>query len=196
MDETEILDAGFLELVRYGVRAANHWSILESIPELDDTTIDENLRVKYLFSFDGDTASYPGWRRYGNDGYGEDETDGTNYGRMTPGQRGRVWPFFTGERGHYELAKAIELGENSIDRLSNSYIKAMEYFANEGLMIPEQVWDGVGVNPGNYTAGEGTNSATPLAWSHAEYLKLLRSVADQQVWDRYYNVEKRYQLNN
>ncbi|MGZ3297672.1 MAG: hypothetical protein ACXU8O_01545, partial [Asticcacaulis sp.] len=24
----------------------------------------------------------------------------------------------------------------------------------------------------------------PLAWSHAEYIKLLRSVRDRQVWDR------------
>ena len=65
----------------------------------------------------------------------------------------------------------------------------MEQFANEGLMLPEQVWDGVGVNPHNYTFGEGTNSATPLAWTHAEYIKLLRSMSVKQVWD-YYPVVK------
>jgi glucoamylase len=54
----------------------------------------------------------------------------------------------------------------------------MELFANEGLLIPEQVWDGVGADSAHgYTRGEGTDSATPLAWSHAEYVKLLRSVS-------------------
>ena len=40
--------------------------------------------------------------------------------------------------------------------------------------------------------GEGTNSATPLAWTHAEYIKLLRSLADRAIWDRYAPVEERY----
>ena len=151
---------------------------------------------KYNFSFDGVEGEFPGWRRYGNDGYGEDEVAGTNYaeeGNQTPGQRGRVWPFFTGERGHYELAKALKsnsLDQAALDKLTNTYIKGMELFANEGLMLPEQVWDGVGVNPQGYTIGEGTNSATPLAWTHAEYIKLLRSVSGKKVWDHYPIVEK------
>ena len=53
-------------------------------------------------------------------------------------------------------------------------------------MLPEQVWDGVGSNEKyGYKLGQGTNGATPLAWTHAEYVKLLRSYADQQVWDNY-----------
>jgi glucoamylase len=69
----------------------------------------------------------------------------------------------------------------------------MELFANEGLMLPEQVWDGVGVNPHGYVTGEGTNSATPLAWTHAEYIKLLRSMSDKQVWDYYPVVKEKLQ---
>jgi len=68
----------------------------------------------------------------------------------------------------------------------------MERFANDGLLIPEQVWDGVGKTPQGYVIGEGTNSATPLAWSHAEYVKLLRSVSDGAVWDSYAPVKARY----
>ena len=52
----------------------------------------------------------PAFRRYGNDGYGEQTDTGGNYGIggvMAPGQRGRIWPFFTGERGHYELAAVL-----------------------------------------------------------------------------------------
>lgn len=192
LNETLILDAGFLELVRYGVRKANDLSILESLPELDDTTREDNLRVKYFFSYHGDSTLYPGWRRYGNDGYGEDISDGSNYGKMKASQRGRVWPMLTGERGHYDLVRNIENKLEDTEKLKNTYVKAMEYFANEGLMLPEQVWDGVGVNAMGYKVGEGTNTATPLAWAHAEYIKLLRSISDNKVWDRYPNVEERY----
>jgi len=60
-------------------------------------------------------------------------------------------------------------------------------------MLPEQVFDGVGNNSHyQYQSGEGTNGATPLAWTHAEYIKLLRSLQDQKVWDRYPLVEQRY----
>lgn len=199
LPENQIVDGGFLELVRYGVRAWNAPSVLDTLEELDGAH-EDNLRVRYAFG-DG----YVGWRRYGNDGYGEDGDAGTNYheidGGNTPGQRGRVWPFFSGERGHYEIARLEKLHErfesnhpavlSATVRVEN-LVESMEVFANEGLSLPEQVWDGVGPNPFGYTFGEGTNAATPLAWTHAEYIKLLRSVADQAVWDRYDIVEARY----
>jgi glucoamylase len=201
LTEDVYLDAGFLELVRYGVRRADDPAIRDSLDEVDNTRIADPLRVKYLFRFEGEQGEFPGWRRYGNDGYGEDAVTGANYGAgtleggMGAGQRGRVWPIFTGERGHYELARAAAGGVSpaEVADLRRTYVRAMELFANDGLMIPEQVWDGVGREPGHgYVAGEGTNSATPLAWSHAEYVKLLRSVADRQVWDFYPAVAERY----
>jgi len=78
-------------------------------------------------------------------------------------------------------------------KIQATYVRAMELFANDGLLIPEQVWDGVGAaSPHGYERGEGTDSATPLAWSHAEYVKLLRSVSDGQVWDSYAPVKARF----
>ena len=69
----------------------------------------------------------------------------------------------------------------------------MEHFANEGLMLSEQVWDGVGSNDThNFVTGEGTNSATPLAWTHAEYIKLVKSLTDKNIWDSYSIVRERY----
>lgn len=193
--EQDVLDGGFLELVRYGLRSPHSPYVLDTLEELDDTTLAHPLRVKYEFRFPGDPNTYAGWRRYGLDGYGEDRASGANYGAggaaggMSPTQRGRVWPFFTGERAHYELAR----GE-SLKRIRQHYVRGLEHFANPGLMLPEQVFDGVGVNPRRrYRVGEGTNSATPLAWAHAEYVKLLRSLADRQVWDHYPPVAKRYQ---
>lgn len=199
LPEDQIIDGGFLELVRYGVRAWDAQSIVDSLGELD-AAHEDNLRVRYAFPDGG-----IGWRRYGNDGYGEDGDAGTNYhqraGGNTPGQRGRVWPFFSGERAHYEIARLnglsksfgeshpdVAAGRNEIRQL----VASMEAFANDGLSLPEQVWDGVGPNPFGYEIGEGTNTATPLAWTHAEYIKLLRSISDGVVWDHYSIVAERY----
>jgi glucoamylase len=203
LNESEILDGGFLELVRYGVRSPLSQSIVESLPELDDASLADDFRVKYEFTFPNQNGKFPGWRRYGKDGYGEDTLAGRGYnatGKMLAEARGRVWPIFTGERGHYELSKLMSnknlmLNNHNlpIDKLRNTYIKAMELFANEGYMIPEQVWDGVGDNSTYaFVSGEGTNSATPLAWSHAEYIKLLRSYSDKKVWDKNESTELRY----
>lgn len=194
--QDHVVDGGFLELVRYGVRAANDPHITATLPEYDDQRREHLTRVHYVLN------GAHGWRRYGVDGYGEDTVTGTNYaegGVQTPGQRGRVWPIFTGERGHYELAALLADGSGdegwwttNIGALRQTYVAGMEAFANEGLLLPEQVWDGVGVNPKGYRPGQGTDSATPLAWSHAEYLKLLRSLADRRPWDLYPIVAERY----
>lgn len=193
--QDRIIDGGFLELVRYGVRAADDEHILATLPEYDDQGREDRYRVRYDFGPAGDLT--PGWRRYGNDGYGENTETGGNYGvgGNTPGQRGRVWPFFTGERGHYEIARAVQAdaGDDAFAAIRQTYVRGMERFANEGLMLPEQVWDGVGnPTPNQHQLGDGTSSATPLAWTHAEYVKLLRSLADRAVWDRYEPVAERY----
>jgi len=195
--EDKIVDGGFLELVRYGVRSPLAPSILATLPEYDDQTREDRFRVRY------DINGVPAFRRYGNDGYGEQTDTGGNYGvggEMHPGQRGRLWPFFTGERGHYELAAALQnpsadaaWTEAQLNGVRQTYVRGMESFANGGLLLPEQAWDGVGhPTPHGYQPGQGTNSATPLAWTHAEYIKLLRSLADRAVWDRYPSVEERY----
>lgn len=60
-------------------------------------------------------------------------------------------------------------------------------------MLPEQVWDEVGSNATHqFEPGEGTNSATPLAWAHAEYVKLVKSLAESNTWDSYPIVRNRY----
>lgn len=196
LPESQIIDGGFLELVRYGVRAWNASSIEATLGEYLDQQREDNLRTAYAFGASEGGAL--GFRRYGNDGYGEDGEGGTNYhqidGGNTPGQRGRVWPFFTGEYAHYELARSqAENGLQQASSFSSAALQRMEAFANAGLSLPEQVWDGVGPNPFGYEFGEGTNTATPLAWTHAEYIKLLRSVSDGQVWDHYSIVAGRYQ---
>ena len=199
LPEDNVIDGGFLELVRYGIRSWDAPSIQASLRVLD-APLPDNLRARYEFE-----NGHLGWRRYGNDGYGEDGQEGTNYleinGGNTSGQRGRVWPFFSGERAHFEIGELQSLQADflplhpvvqNLERRIENLTASMEAFANEGLSLPEQVWDNVGPNPFGYEFGEGTNSATPLAWTHAEYIKLLRSNMDGAVWDRYSIVEERY----
>ena len=97
--------------------------------------------------------------------------------------QGRAWPMLTGERGHYELAAG---------RDPKPYIKAMEQFASIGRDAA-----GAGLGLCGYSVegdvhGRPAGSAQPLVWAHAEYLKLLRSAVDGQVFDRISVVEERY----
>ena len=162
----EIIDAGFLELVRYGIRRADDPLIIDSLK-----VVDAVLKI--------DTQYGPCWRRYNHDGYGQ-RKDGTNYQGW--GQ-GRAWPLLTGERAHYELAAG-----NDVKPL----IKAIEGFSSPGGMIPEQIWDQADIADRGMFYGRPSGSAMPLVWAHAEYLKLLRSVHDGRVFDRLSVVEDRY----
>ena len=163
VDERKILDAGFLELVRLGIKTPHDHLIVESL-KLIDQLIKVNLPT-------GDA-----WYRYNHDAYGETLEGGGYDGRNG---MGRLWTLLTGERGEYELA----LGDIASAR---KRLDTVAGFANDGLMIPEQVWDR-GEN-----CGKGTGSATPLAWSMAQFIRLSMSIergrnveTPRVVWERY-----------
>ncbi len=59
-------------------------------------------------------------------------------------------------------------------------------------MLPEQIWDYADLPSEGMYLGRSAGSAQPLVWAHAEYIKLLRSVADGQVFDRISVVADRY----
>jgi glucoamylase len=162
----EIVDAGFLELVRYGVRRA------------DDPLVINSLRVVDAVLKRG-LPQGPGWLRYNWDGYGQ-RPDGGPF--LSWGQ-GRVWPLLTGERAHYELAAGKDI---------SGLIAAYEMFATPGKMMPEQVWDEPNRPAASLQLGLPAGSAVPLVWAHAEYLKLLRSAVDGKVFDRIEPVYTRY----
>ena len=162
----EVIDGGFLELVRYGVRRADDPLIVDSLKVVDAV-------VKR------DLPQGPGWLRYNWDGYGQ-RPDG---GPFQGWGQGRVWPLLTGERAHYELAAGKDIGH---------LIRTYERFATMGQMLPEQVWDEP-TRPGmRLKLGQPAGSAVPLVWAHAEYLKLLRSAVDGKVFDRIDPVYARY----
>jgi len=162
----EIIDHGFLELVRYGVRRADDPLIVDSLKVVDAVLKRE-------------MPQGPAWLRYNWDGYGDTEDGGPFVGW---GQ-GRPWPLLTGERAHYELAAGRDI---------SSFISTYERFATSGQMLPEQVWDDGDLPDRELFAGKPAGGATPLVWAHAEYLKLLRSALDGKVFDRVEPVYQRY----
>jgi glucoamylase len=162
----EIVDGGFLELVRYGIRGADDPIVLDTI-----RVIDAVLRVE--------TPSGPCWRRFNHDGYGQADDGGPYVGTG----RGRAWPLLTGERGHFELAAG---------RDARPYLRTMEQLSTATGLLPEQVWDAPDIPAAHQFLGRPTESAVPLAWAHAEYAKLSRSIEDGQVFDRIPEVADRY----
>jgi glucoamylase len=162
----DVVDAGFLELVRHGVRRPDDPIIVDSIK-----VVDALLKV--------DTPFGPCWRRYNHDGYGQRDDGGPFVGFG----RGRAWPLLTGERGHYELAAGHD---------TKPFLRAMEGFATSTGLLPEQAWDEPDRPNVFMYRGRPTGSAMPLMWAHAEYIKLLRSVHDGKVSDLIADVAKRY----
>ncbi|MCI4344096.1 MAG: glycoside hydrolase family 15 protein [Thermoplasmata archaeon] len=151
----EIIDPGFLELVRYGIRAPDDPVIVDSL-----RLVDRLLKVETPFG--------PVWHRYNHDGYGEPADGGPYLGFGV----GRAWPLLTGERGLYELAAGHD---------PTLYVRALERFACETGLLPEQVWD-LPASPGrHFQLGRPTGAAMPLLWAHSEYLKLLRSIDDREI---------------
>ena len=60
-------------------------------------------------------------------------------------------------------------------------------------MLPEQIWDAPDLpEQGHVPRASIRRSAMPLAWAHAEYIKLLRSGEDGEVFDRVEPVHSRY----
>jgi glucoamylase len=165
-DARAIVDGGFLELVRYGIRRADDPLIVETLKVIDHT-------LKY------ETPYGPCWRRYNHDGYGQ-KKDGGPYDGW--GQ-GRAWPLLGGERAHYELAAGHDV---------KPLITAYERFSSIGGMLPEQVWDHADMPQEGLYEGRSAGSAQPLVWAHAEYLKLLRSVVDGKIFDTVSVVAERY----
>ena len=161
-DQRAIVDGGFLELVRYGVKSATDPAIVGSLPECDAT-----LKQKIVGKGDA-------WFRYNYDGYGE-RNDGESYDGLSG--RGRLWPIFTAERGMYEIART---GNGASGQ---PYLATLKAFSTPEGFLPEQVWtqptagtDWPIVTPPPAMPGTPTKSIAPLHWAMGEYISLLASI--------------------
>jgi glucoamylase len=166
VDATTLVGMEFLYLVRLGLRQAQDARIRDTLRVCESL-----LRVE--------TPSGFAYHRYNEDGYGEHE-DGSAYDGSGVG---RAWPLLTGERGHYDM----QLG---LDPLP--YLEAMSRMTGPWGMLPEQIWDAPPIAARGLRPGKPTGSAMPLAWAHAEFLKLLAARELRRPIELLRDVEERY----
>jgi glucoamylase len=159
VDQRLVLDPSFLDAVRLGVVDAADPAVLNTLLLIDD-------QLGY------DTPNGTFWHRASFDGYGE-KADGSQWESVPPGSGetiGRGWPLLTGERGEYELAAGMG-AQARLDTMARSA-------DDSSYLLPEQVWDHQppSAEGSPFQPGEPTFSATPLAWTHAGFIRLARAL--------------------
>jgi glucoamylase len=161
LDQRQVIDAGFLELVRLGELPASDPDVLASLPVVDST-------------IETDTTSGPGWHRYNGDGYGDGKDDGHPWAPSNKGT-GHLWPVLSAERGEQDLAT----GDKGT---AASLLLGMQKFASGVGLIPEQDWElpdlaasPFGTDPTiasiGFQNGRPAGSAAPLTWSAASFVR-------------------------
>jgi glucoamylase len=175
-DQRQVVDAGFLELVRLGELPASDPDVLASL-----TVVDATIRR--------DTPSGVGFYRYGtsapgsSDGYGDCYQPGpTNCapsGRPWPTGdtgSGHLWPVLSGERGEQEL----QTGDTTT---AAALLVSMQRMTSGVGLEPEQDWENppleaspYGIDPTlasiGFAPGHPAGSASPLTWAQAQLARL------------------------
>ncbi|MDF2254831.1 glycoside hydrolase family 15 protein [Streptantibioticus ferralitis] len=166
-DQRAIVDQGFLELSRLGVKPASSPQITNSLAAVDAT-------IKTVIPGYG---TY--WGRYNHDGYGE-TSSGADY---TGAGVGRPWPVLSGERGEYDVQAGDLTG-------AQATLASMANAANSGYQISEQIWPGASAD--GFTQGQPDNSATPLMWTMAQFVRLAVDISAGKTVDTPAIVAQRY----
>ena len=167
LDQREVIDAGFLELVRLGELPANDPDVLRTLP-----IVDAEIRTT--------TPSGPGWHRYNGDGYGDRGSDGRPWAPSGQGT-GHLWPVLSAERAEHSLASGGVAEATSL-------LLGMRAFASGIGLIPEQDWelDPIAASPYGtdptiasigFEPGKAAGSASPLTWSAASFVRLTADLA-------------------
>ncbi|HUA70750.1 MAG TPA: glucodextranase DOMON-like domain-containing protein [Solirubrobacteraceae bacterium] len=190
--QQNIIDAGFLELVRLGILPANDPDVQASLKVVDDI-------------IERQTPSGPGFYRYGydptqsTDGYGDCYVlpSGTNATGCSPSGKpwpspnpgttngnigtGHLWPVLSGERGEYEVAA----GDFPF---ANKLLTSMGNMTSGQGLEPEQAWEDPDLAPSPYgtdptiasigfTDGKAAGSASPLTWAQSQYARLVLALS-------------------
>ena len=182
LDQRSVIDQGFLEMVRLGLMPASDPTIAESLPVVDAT-------IK------ADTSTGAGFHRYNGDGYGDRASDGRPWAPTGQGT-GHLWPVLGGERGEYEIATGS--AGSALRRL-----QAMQGGASGVGLIPEQDWEGPDLSASPFGSdpttasigfrnGGAAGSASPLTWSAAQYVRLMRDLASGTILEQPADTANRY----
>ena len=158
IDQRRVVDTSFLELVRLGVKPADDPDIRSTLP-----VVDRELGVK--------TPRGQFWHRYNHDGYGETPDGGPFPGRRQPRAGcGRCSPASAASTSWPRAGDAAA-------RRRRGRLDAIAATANEGL---DAARAGLGRpaarRPPGPRPGTGTGSATPLGWTHAQFIRLAWSI--------------------
>jgi glucoamylase len=186
-DARTVIDSGFMELVRLGIKRADDPAIRSTLAVFDQV-LGQSLPLANPVALPRNA-----WFRYNYDGYGE-HNDGRDYDGSGSG-RGRLWPILTAERGMLDIAQS---GRGAS---GEPYLQALRQFATPEGFLPEQVWPHGTVQPGDWqvalppgaTAGTPTRSIAPLNWAMGEYISLLASIRLGRIADLPEVVCRRYQ---
>ncbi len=196
VDQRSLVDAGFLELTRLGELPADSPVVRNSLHVVDSV-------------IESQTASGPGWHRYGvqasgsTDGYGDcyapDPTNCSPTGAPwfpTGTGSGHVWPVLAGERAEQQLQTGDRTGAISL-------LQTMASMSSGLGLIPEQAWEDPDVAASPYgsdpatasigfTNGKPAGSASPLIWAQSQYLRLVQDLAAGRLQDQPAIVRDRY----
>jgi glucan 1,4-alpha-glucosidase len=178
LDQRQVLDGGFQELVRLG-----ELPITDSDVQASLALWDKQIAVT--------TPSGTGYYRYGNasalgsaDGYGDcyqpSQTTCSPQGRPWPTTNtgtGHLWPVLSGERSESDIAAKDLNGAAGL-------LSAMIGFSSGVGLVPEQAWEDpalpaspYGTDPTvasiGFTDGGPAGSAAPLSWAQAQELRLI-----------------------
>jgi glucoamylase len=182
LDQRSVIDAGFLELVRLGLKPSNDTAVTESLPVVDATILTN-------------TPSGQGWHRYNGDGYGDGASDGHPWAPSGKGT-GHLWPLLTEERGEYDVSS----GQMSP---AVTLLNTMRLFASGVGLIPEQDWELPNLAPSpfgtdptvasiGFQNGHPAGSAAPLTWSAGVYVRLLRDIVTNKLLEQPADTYNRY----
>ncbi|MDX6203880.1 MAG: glucoamylase [Frankiales bacterium] len=191
LDQREVVDAGFLELVRLGELSATDPAVLNSL-KVVDATIEKT------------TPTSTGWLRYNGDGYGDCyqpdllttcAQTGAPWAPSGSGT-GHIWPVLAAERGEQDQAAG--------DAASAGRLLAGINASAAGVgLVPEQVWDAPDVPASPYGSdpttasigfvnGKPAGSAGPLTWGAAAEVRLTADLAAGRTLEKPAGVTARY----
>ncbi len=182
LDQRSVIDAGFLELVRLGLKPSSDTAVTESLPVVD---------AKIM----SNTPSGAGWHRYNGDGYGDGASDGHPWAPSGKGT-GHLWPLLTEERGEYDVSS----GQTSP---AVTLLNMMQNFGSGVGLIPEQDWElpnlaasPFGTDPTvasiGFQNGHPAGSAAPLTWSAGVYVRLMRDITANKLLEQPADTFNRY----
>jgi glucoamylase len=188
VDQRQVIDGGFQELVRLGELSPTDPDVTASLAVLD-----KQISVA--------TPSGTGFYRYGTsaaagsaDGYGDcfqpSQSSCTVEGQPWPTTdtgTGHLWPVLSGERAEAAIARQ-QPGARDL-------LTAMTKFSSGVGLVPEQAWEDpnlpaspFGSDPTTasigFVDGKAAGSASPLSWAQAQELRLITDTGTGRITEQ------------